>query len=261
MIEKISSLLRDVEKEYGITILFAVENGSRAWGMDSKDSDYDIRFVYFRPLKDYLTICPPEEVITKAYDKDFRPCKVQGSLVDMLGFDIFKFLKLLFSSNPTTIEWLYSPIVYLGSNDISLKEYISQNFSPEKLFHHYFSLFRNNYKLYIRGGQPITYKKYLYSIRGVLNAKYVYEFGKIPPVHLKETIEELADFLSEEFVRKINEVIEIKSQGVEKEIVLKIPVFDEFFNQEMERDYSSVPKRTVDRLVFDKFLQECLGVR
>ena len=36
----------EIENEHNVKILFAVESGSRVWGMDSPDSDYDIRGVF-----------------------------------------------------------------------------------------------------------------------------------------------------------------------------------------------------------------------
>ena len=134
MKKEIIKLLEQLETEHNIKILFAVENGSRAWGMESKDSDYDVRFVFYRTLPEYITLTPKPEVINAAYDKDLNPSPVQGSLMDMSGFDIFKYLKLLKSSNPTVLEWLNSPIVYLGSTDIFLKPYMAENFSQENCF-------------------------------------------------------------------------------------------------------------------------------
>ena len=61
--KEIQKLCRLIEEEKGVKILFAVESGSRAWGMDSKDSDYDVRFVFYRPLKEYISINKPGEVI------------------------------------------------------------------------------------------------------------------------------------------------------------------------------------------------------
>lgn len=38
--------LARIERERNITVLYACESGSRAWGFASTDSDYDVRFVY-----------------------------------------------------------------------------------------------------------------------------------------------------------------------------------------------------------------------
>jgi len=213
-IDKIQNLLQQMEKDKDIKIIFAIENGSRSWCMASKDSDYDVRFVFYRSVKNYISLSQEKDVITAAYDKDLQPCNVQGSLIDISGFDIFKYLKLLLTSNPTTIEWLCSPIVYYGNNNLPLREYMRNNFNQERLFKHYFSLFRNNYREFIQQAKAITYKKYLYSMRGLLNAKYVYEFDRIPPLDLRQTVKELENIVPVEVYKKIQEVIEIKSQGV-----------------------------------------------
>ena len=53
--------LQQIEKQENVRILHAVESGSRAWGFESPDSDFDVRFIYVRP-RDYYwnspsTIC------------------------------------------------------------------------------------------------------------------------------------------------------------------------------------------------------------
>ena len=53
---EIKRLLEQVAKEYKVKILFCVESGSRAWGMESADSDYDIRFVFYRTPEEYTRI-------------------------------------------------------------------------------------------------------------------------------------------------------------------------------------------------------------
>ena len=42
----IQTNLDEIERTEQVRILFAVESGSRAWGLPSPDSDYDVRFVY-----------------------------------------------------------------------------------------------------------------------------------------------------------------------------------------------------------------------
>ena len=92
MREKISELMDDIARENGIKILFAIENGSRAWDMASADSDYDIRFVFFRPVDDYLTLSPKEDVIVRVFTEDLKLCDVSGSVFDMPA-DVFNLIK------------------------------------------------------------------------------------------------------------------------------------------------------------------------
>ena len=258
MKDKIQTLLKQIEKDNNIKIIFAIENGSRSWGMASKDSDFDVRFVFSRDVKDYITLSPDKNVINVAFDKNLNQCDTQGSLIDMSGFDIFKYLKLLLSSNPTTIEWLNSPIVYYGDNNLPLREYMNRNFNQERLFKHYFSLFKNNYLEFIQQGKAITYKKYLYSIRGLLNAVYVYKFDKIPPLDLRMAVEELKSLIPDYVYNKLQEVIEIKSQGLERDVILRIPEFDTYLTEKLQEEYSNFNSRKPDVKVFNNYLQKTI---
>jgi predicted nucleotidyltransferase len=94
--------LNEIEQTDNITILHAVESGSRAWGFASPDSDYDVRFFYMRQKDYYLRLDRTRDVLEyPVFD-----------LLDINGWDIDKTLKLLHTSNPTLFEWSNSPIVY-----------------------------------------------------------------------------------------------------------------------------------------------------
>ena len=45
---EIQEKLKEIEEKEQVAILYAVESGSRAWGIASPDSDYDVRFIYVR---------------------------------------------------------------------------------------------------------------------------------------------------------------------------------------------------------------------
>lgn len=87
----ITDKLSAVEKENDIKILFACESGSRGWGFPSPDSDYDVRFIYVRPYRYYLS------VMERADDLNFA---ISGDL-DMYGWDLRKVLQLMRKSNVT----------------------------------------------------------------------------------------------------------------------------------------------------------------
>jgi len=78
MKSKILSRLYEIEAEEDVRIVYACESGSRAWGFPSADSDYDIRFLYVRPVEWYLSIDVERDVIE-------RP--VQDGL-DISGWDL-----------------------------------------------------------------------------------------------------------------------------------------------------------------------------
>jgi len=83
--EKILNSLDQIEKEYKVKIILACESGSRAWGFPSKDSDYDVRFLYVNPRDWYLTISEKSYVIELPISDE----------LDINGWDLKKALKLL----------------------------------------------------------------------------------------------------------------------------------------------------------------------
>lgn len=54
--QSIKERLYQIEKRENIRIIYACGSGSRAWGFASPDSDYDVRFVFVRPVQDYLRV-------------------------------------------------------------------------------------------------------------------------------------------------------------------------------------------------------------
>ena len=239
MKEKILELLQDVAEEYNVKILFAVERGSRAWGMESKDSDYDVRFVFYRKPEDYTVVNPKPDVITAAFNDKFERSSPEGSLIDMQGFDIMKFSKMLSSSNPTVIEWLNSNILYSGERPLEYMKFSKELFNYKSLYYHYKSMGRQNYLKYIKPQNGLaTPKKYLYTCRGIVNALYVKEYLELPPIIFTDTLKELwADKkIEKHIVRVLNAIIENKKLQKEKHFIGALTELDAFVEKELKLD-------------------------
>ncbi len=56
--ELVRQKLEEIQEKEHVRVIHGVESGSRAWGFASPDSDYDVRFVYVRPLEYYLGLQP-----------------------------------------------------------------------------------------------------------------------------------------------------------------------------------------------------------
>ena len=139
--EYVISCLHDLEEEFNIRILYAVETGSRGWGFANEDSDYDVRFWYLRPTTDYLTIDTKRDVIDK-HDLGGREYEYD---LDFSGWDITKVLNLHRKSNPNLREHIKHHLVYIG--DTSFLDGLP-DFDIPTLKHSYGSMTYDNYMKY-----------------------------------------------------------------------------------------------------------------
>ena len=159
MKEQILEKLNEIQEKENITILFAVETGSRAWGHNNINSDNDISFIYkHNDISDYLVLDKFEDVIQK-----------EDGVFDFVGWDVKKALNLHFKSNPNLREWLISPVVYVP-DEIGIFRDLPE-FNSEILKHHYFGLAHKTNKKYIQASNLRDLKivkKTLYVIRCTL---------------------------------------------------------------------------------------------
>lgn len=237
MRQEIINKLKEIEKREHVKIIYAIESGSRAWGFESIDSDYDVRFIYMRKKEDYLCLDEKSDVIELPIDKVF----------DISGWDIKKALKLLYKSNPSLLEWFASPIVYKEAKEASyIREVIPLYFSQKKLYHHYQKMTKTLLKYMNKEKVPV--KKYLYIFRCILSSQYIIHNKKQSPIEIERLIEcELPNELRED----INKLLMIKKNSNEKKYVDHISSLDEFiFTSLEEKDVSFMEDREVswDRL-------------
>ena len=184
MREKIFEGIRSIETKEGVKILLAVESGSRAWGFPSPDSDYDVRFIYLRKPTDYLKLNKVREVL------EYPICNA----LDINGWDYFKALRLLHSSNPTLYEWFASPIAYAQHPTFKadMQPLLTRYFSKWQIMNHYLSMAYNNAEGFITSPE-IKLKKYLYVLRALLSAKWVAEKGSSAPILFTELLDSELD--------------------------------------------------------------------
>lgn len=157
---EIGRRLAGIEAAEDVRVLLAVESGSRAWGLPSPDSDYDVRFVYARPIDWYLSIEPRHDVIERPIDGDF----------DIGGWDLRKALQLLIKPNAAMHEWLESPIRYREDADAAarLRVLADDALHRTPAVFHYLHLGEGQWRQFIDGRDRVALKKYFYVLRPAL---------------------------------------------------------------------------------------------
>ena len=178
--QRVRDALARVESERNVRVLYACESGSRAWGFASRDSDYDVRFLYVHRRDWYLSVEDRRDVIEQPIADD----------LDVSGWELRKALRLLRKSNPPLLEWLKSPVVY-RHDPVFAAEFgalATEFYSPRRCFAHYLHMAFGNWRDYLRlahppsatsplrhlgGREEVSLKKYLYVFRPLLAYRWI----------------------------------------------------------------------------------------
>ncbi len=233
--------LDEIEEKENVRIIHCAESGSRAWGFASPDSDYDVRFIYVRRVKDYLRINELRDVIEWELN----------DVYDINGWDLKKALTLLQSSNCTLFEWNSSPIIYRSTPEWQrISAVIDEYFVDKPGTYHYLSTAKHNYRAYF-GSEEVKLKKYFYVLRPILACRYILE-KKCPPPMLFSELEEM--YLTGEVKRETDRLLALKMQTPEIGKGSRVPVLDEYIEKSMadiEEILASMPvshKNDIERL-------------
>ena len=231
--EELDKKLSELEKAENIRILHCIESGSRAWGFESPDSDYDVRFIYVRPGEFYLRLDKTRDVIEWQLD----------DVWDINGWDLSKALRLLHKSNPTMFEWNNSPIVYRTTEEWqSLKGLINDCFCSRPGAWHYLSMAKGNNREFLHGDE-VRLKKYFYVLRPILACEWIIKKGTPPPMLFSELSEAM---LPEEMKAPVNDLLRKKMETPELGTGRRIDVLNDFIDSrlaDIEATVSALPDK------------------
>ncbi len=246
---KIQLELDRIEREYDVTILYACESGSRAWGFPSKDSDYDVRIVYHHSIDWYLRLERRRDVIEEPIH----------DLLDIAGWDLGKTLQLLRKSNPNILEWAGSPVIYRESPEFGLlRELLTKSFDHRSSVLHYLNMGLNNKREWL-GRDEVKIKKYLYCLRPLLCAYWVLKHDSQPPMLYHELLHDL--YPDTRLEREIEELIVRKQDMNELDLVPRNAWLNEWIDGAIEDVGSTVPaKQTMPAWdAYDRVFRSIVG--
>jgi len=223
IVKHIKGRLLEIEKEHDVQIIYAIESGSRAWGFESVDSDYDVRFIYIHKKDWYLNVFPKRDVIEYPIIDDF----------DYSGWDIKKALFLLNKSNPVLFEWLRSPIIYMKSEPHykTIKKVSDEYFSPISSTFHYLHMAIGNFREYLKKDK-VRIKKYFYVLRPILACMWIEKFNESPPMEFENLLGLIKN--DESIYSCIIELLSRKRSGKELGLEKRIDPLNLFIEKKLE---------------------------
>lgn len=251
MEDVIKDKLQAIAAEKQIDILYACESGSRGWQFASPDSDYDVRFIYARPLSAYLSI--------KEYP-DSMSFPITDEL-DIYGWDIRKVLMLMRRSNVTPFEWLQSPVIYAeepGFRD-RLWSISPQYFCVRTNVLHYIGIARGAWGM-LSSESTIGIKKLFYVLRPLLAAEWCLRYNTIAPM----TIGPLLTLVPDELTCQITDLIALKAGKVEAYAVTISKELASYIDTRLAECPESVthlPKKLFDTTAMDLLFLEIIEAR
>lgn len=253
MIDEIKQELIKLEQDKNIKVLYAVESGSRAWGFASKNSDWDVRFVYVHNYDWYLSINDKKDNVETILAND----------IDLSGWELKKALLLFRKSNPPLLEWLRSPIIYKDDFSLAknLRQAVETYFNPKSCLYHYLHMAKGNYEAYFKENF-VRLKKYFYVLRPLLACSWIERTNEMAPMKFDILVKaEIDDVLIKE---EINQLLIKKKNGDELELGDHIEVLDDFIIKKLEHfkiflnDFDFINSPDVDYLndIFRNTLKE-----
>lgn len=182
----IHAIIKRTEQEKGIRVLYAAEMGSRTWGWNAQNSDYDVRCIYVRNVYDYFKMSAPDDTVSVSDSSQDVP-------IDFHGWDLLKYLRLLQRSNPSAVEWMRSPTRYIEEWPTEVLHNLAVEYaSPYMLYQHYYGIAIGHYRKYAinNGDSTIDVRKYLHMIRPLLSVQYMQEHQTLAPLAIQDLIHE-----------------------------------------------------------------------
>lgn len=235
--------IRAAEEQHGVRVLLAVESGSRAWGFESPNSDYDARFIYANRPEWYLSVGLEEQ-------RDVIEYPIVDD-IDINGWDLRKALRLFWKSNPAFVGWIQSPLIYVEHTSFAsqVRELLSEIYSCESGVHHYRSMAKTNFRGYLTG-EMVPLKKYFYVLRPLLAVRWLERYGTPAPIEfskLLHLIDERPFLLAD-----IHALLERKRAAPEMGLERPVASIHAFIQEELGRLESINFRRSTDGDVLSK---------
>ena len=170
----LEDVVKWIEQQYTVDVLFVAVTGSHMWNLNTPDSDLDIRGIYAKPTEQVLSIFPGRDTI--------EACGVLDKNIDIQFYEIHKALGMIHKSNGNIIEMLMSPYAYPIEKHVNWA-HLGKKHLSRRLRHYYKGYAHNQRKRAAvnRGGKALvyTYREAMAGIWLMRAGKIIFNFKSL----------------------------------------------------------------------------------
>lgn len=223
-------ILKEVKElcdKHGVEPMYVFFTGSRAYGYHKEDSDFDILFVFKRPLADYFRVHPLSDEI-KVADKDVK------------GWDLRKFCSILCKSGWNAFEALHCRVAFpfvghaMSFNHLKHLARGGDFYEPMKVAKTMVGCSARDLAKFEEAEGNKKLKYFLSYARMIMSARYCVLHETYPPVHFLTLAH--ASLHEPEKYDLMKEIVNARKEGKDGTPFLpKMEAFIETLKEESER--------------------------
>lgn len=167
-------------EQHDATFISARLVGSLRQRVDHEESDIDVIFLFAQEPKSYV-----------GFNGTLNNLQNHSDEIDVSGWNVEKFGKLLADSNPDAVEYFNSPSTGLPDaiDHSDVGDDAIENFNHMALYHHYLSLASSNYHKYVQSENKPTVNRNYHVANATARAQYIRRAGRLPPASTHELID------------------------------------------------------------------------
>ena len=192
--------LREIEDHHNIRIIQACIVGSRAHGIDNREtgrSDWDVRFVFVNSPDDYVSINSKTSSVGLGSPKSLTG----KTKLDVYGWELGTFLNCLKLSKFNQCELMYTLMLIPEFTDMELlkkmRDLADRSLNPATLLYSVYGFMRHYEAAHVskgNNGGANVYKRLLNMQRLYVTASFIVDYASsghvgYPPVNMSECLE------------------------------------------------------------------------
>jgi hypothetical protein len=156
--------IHKIELGFNVKVLIAGISGSHMWGLNTPESDIDIRGIYIAPLKQILSLEPGADTIEATWDD-----------VDVQFYEVKKAFNMLNRNNGNLVELILSPTVFYDTKEVDWQK-IARSYVVKSLYRYYKGYYHSQRE---RASRNRGGKALLYTYREIMQGIWLLRKGKI----------------------------------------------------------------------------------